>query len=167
MRIVEDVISLKIKAETAVHLFKSADFANQGLLDESIAEDETAIQLNPEYAAGYNSLGVSYIEKTMFEKAVSYLNKAIDIDPLLYESYVMRGLALVYQKKYPEAISDYSKAIDMNPKDAGIYYNRALACFLKGDSRNAAKDANHAKSLGFPVPQEFMDNIRQKLNSQL
>jgi tetratricopeptide (TPR) repeat protein len=167
LKIVEDVLSSKIKAETAVHLFRSADCANQGLLDESIAEDEIAVRLDPDYAPGYSSLGASYIEKSMFDKAISFLDKAIEIDPLHYESYVMRGLALAYQKKYIEAISDYSKAIDINPKDAGIYYNRALACFQRGDCLNAAKDANHAKSMGFPVPQEFIDSIRQKLNSQL
>jgi tetratricopeptide (TPR) repeat protein len=167
LKIAEDVISQKIKKETAVHLFRSADYANRGFLDESIAEDEKAIAIDPGYVIAYNSLGASYIEKSQMDKAVSCLDKAIELDSTFYESYVLRGLARAYQKQYDSAVSDYNKAIAINPKDPGVFYNRALVYFLMGNYRGAAKDARQAKALGFEVPEKFIEDIRRSLANQL
>ena len=167
LRIVEDVLEQRIKPQTAIHLFKSANYANQGLLDESIAEDEKAITYNPSYAVIYNSLGTSYIEKSQYDKAVLYLDRAIELEPVYYESYVMRGLSFSSQKLYGRAIQDFNKAINICPADGGIYFNRALAYYFKREYRKAARDANQAESLGYPVPRKFSEKIRHALNNNL
>ena len=167
VKIIEDLFNKKIKIATAIHLFKSADYANKGRLDESIAEDEIAIALNPKYTTAYNNLGISYLQKSQYEKAVFYLDKAIGLDPNCYEAFVLRGLADSRQKKFNWAISDFSKAIKLNPKESGIYYNRALAYFFKRDYRNAIKDATKAKEMGYKIPPTFIDSLRNELKRQI
>lgn len=167
LKIIDDVLQQRIKTQTAIHLFKSANYANFGFLDKSIAEDEKAIKLNPNYAIAYNSLATGYIQKLQHDKAVHYLNKAIELDSASCETYVLRGHTFLLMKQYEKAIKDFNQAIEISPGEAGIYYNRALANFFKGDYRKASKDAKYAKGLGYPVPWEFLEKIRQSLNRQL
>ncbi|MFO7963785.1 MAG: tetratricopeptide repeat protein [Desulfobacterales bacterium] len=167
LKIVEDVLLEKINPQTAIHLFRSADYANQGMIDESMAEDEKAVLLDPTYAIGFNSLGTSCIQKSLFDKAVDYFSTAIELDPNYCESYVMRGLAFIYKKEYKNALSDFNRAIEINPRDGGILYNRAIANYLDGNIGEAAKDVESAVSLGYSVPSDFRNKIRQSLNQLL
>ncbi|NIS62911.1 MAG: tetratricopeptide repeat protein [Proteobacteria bacterium] len=124
LKLIEDAIDQKIKSTTAIHLFKGIVYSNKGQWDESIAESNKAIEINPGYAFAYNERGVAYCDKGQYDKAISDYNKAIEINPKLAVAYNNRGVAYCDKGQYDKAISDYNKAIEINPRYAKAYYNR-------------------------------------------
>ncbi|UCB48645.1 MAG: tetratricopeptide repeat protein [Deltaproteobacteria bacterium] len=144
LKIIEDVISQKIKAETAFHLFKGAVYHNRGQLSKAIAEYNKAIEINPEYAPAYNNRGFAYIGKGQYDQAISDFNKAIEINPEFAMAYNNRGYAYGVKGQYDQAISDSNKAIELNPKLAMAYNNRGLAYLNKGQHEQAISDCSRA-----------------------
>ena len=84
----------------------------------AIEEAKKAIEMAPNYADAYMTLGLVYMHSDMGEEAVLVLQKAIRLNPyppsvyynLLAWSYYQLG-------KYDEAIAEGKRAISVNPKD--------------------------------------------------
>lgn len=55
--------------------------ANEGMLDEAIAQFSKVTELDPTHADAYYNLGVAYAYQENREKALAMLNKAIEIQP--------------------------------------------------------------------------------------
>lgn len=75
------------------------------------------IEINPNYAEGYNNLGT----KLTGEEAISMFRKAIEINPNFATAYYNLGLRLTGA----EAIWMLRKAIEINPNYVNAYYNLA------------------------------------------
>ena len=144
LKIIEDVIDQKIKAETAFHLFRGAVYHNRGQLIKAIAEYNKAIEINPKYAPVFNNRGFAHIGKGEYDQAISDFNKAIEINPKFAMAYNNRGYAYGVKGEYDQAISDSNKAIELNPKLAMAYNNRGLAYLNKDQHDQAISDCNKA-----------------------
>jgi len=97
--------------------------------DAAIAEARKAIQMAPNYAAAYMTLGHVLMLSDMAEEAIPVLEKAIRLNPYPPSPY-FHNLAFSYilLGKYEEAISEAKKAIRVSPKD--IIAHRALvSCY--------------------------------------
>ena len=84
----------------------------------AIEEAKKAIEMAPNYADGYNTLGVVYMQSDMGEEAVPVIQKAIRLNPYPPSTYYT-SLAWSYCLigKYDEAIAEGKRAISVNPKD--------------------------------------------------
>jgi tetratricopeptide (TPR) repeat protein len=55
--------------------------AEQGLLEDAIAEFSEAIQICPDYANSHNNLGVALARKARFDEAIEHFTEALRISP--------------------------------------------------------------------------------------
>jgi tetratricopeptide (TPR) repeat protein len=112
-------------------------------VDEAIARHLKAIELNPNFARAYRSLGIALGRKGQADEAIACFRKAIELDPKLAPAYGNLGLALGRKGGLDEAISCHRKAIELNPKSANDHnslgvalvrksqVDEAIACFRK------------------------------------
>ena len=97
--------------------------------DEAIEDFQKALSLQQESIPEiFLNLGLVYIEKGDFEKALEWLNKGLDIYPENAEMLMFRGEAFEGMGKKDLAEKDYEKAIELKPE---------LEKEIRGDGDNA------------------------------
>ena len=120
----EDKVTFsKQKIDAAFELFKHRDF------DGAIELADEAIQLNPNYAAAYNSRGGFYYFLKQYERTIQDSDKAIQLDPKLVGAYYNRGAAYKNSGEYHKAIADFQKYAKLNPNDAANAYKKLGECY--------------------------------------
>lgn len=143
--------------------------------DEAIANFNKALELNPNLAAAYLGRGTLYAQKAVrlndrssLEQAILDFQKMVAIEPNHFYGYF--GLAGAYLKlKEPEkAITNFNKVIELsiklslhNPYLGQAYELRAEAYFAKKDFDKSWEDVHKAKSLGYKVPEDFLDELKK------
>ena len=123
--------AIKLKPDYVAAYIKQGD-AWQGSGQGGIAgaQYKKALQLNPESAEVYNSLGKAIYRReqpSYARDAIPKYDTAIRLDPNLAAAYINRGWARIQRDDQVEAISDFDTAIRLNPKSAEAYCGRALA----------------------------------------
>lgn len=97
----------------------------QKLYGLAIEQFKKSIELNPEYADPYLSLGITFFTLNEYTKAIEQFKKAIELNKS--DAYNNLGVAYHQMKNYTEAIENYKKTIKLNSKDTFAYYNLGLA----------------------------------------
>ena len=104
---------------------------NQRRPEESVAEFERALALDPSGADAYSGLGVDYLALGRFDKSLEVLDKAIRAspsDPSLTYYYGNKAWANFGLKRYDEAIEPARRALAINPYNP--YANVVLVAAL-------------------------------------
>ncbi len=100
---------------------------------------EKAIKMNPNFAQGYNALGLAYKElNANLQEAAWYFKAAIDINPNYVEAYDNLGKAYCGLGQFDKAEEYCKKALSLNPKDSSAQFSLGWI-YLLGKSR--PKDA--------------------------
>jgi tetratricopeptide (TPR) repeat protein len=92
----------------------------------AIADNTSAITINPDYADAYYNRGLTYQNLENYTAAIADYTSAIKIDPDYADAYNNRGNVYENLEYYNEAIADFNSALKINPDDAEAYYNRGL-----------------------------------------
>jgi tetratricopeptide (TPR) repeat protein len=96
--------------------------------DRAIADENKAIEIDPNYANAYMRRGgASYGGKGDLDRAIADESKAIEIDPENVRAYNNRGVHRQGKGDVAGAIADASRAIVINPEFAGAYLARGDA----------------------------------------
>lgn len=129
---------------------------------ESAANFEKAIELNPEEAKFYLYRGKCFYKTEEIEKAVWDFNSAIKLNPDFAEAYLERGKIFAdsqlddedREETFKRGLSDFAKAIELNSENADFYSVRGQALFSEltengdeSENKLALKDFNKAISL--------------------
>jgi tetratricopeptide (TPR) repeat protein len=114
------------------HLNRGADYADQGQLDQAIAEYQEAIRLDPDYAEAHYNLGLAYHKQGKLDDAIAEYKEAIRIDPSMADAHVNLGVAYADQGKLDEAIAAYREALRINPDLGDAHLNLGLAYHDQG-----------------------------------
>jgi tetratricopeptide (TPR) repeat protein len=97
-----------------------------------------ALQINPEQANVYKSMGLHYMKKGQFDDAVEQFQKALEIEPQLADVYVNIGHSLMMSGRPKKAIEALQKEIQISP-DADFAY------FLLGQAHLQQKEYQKAQ----------------------
>jgi tetratricopeptide (TPR) repeat protein len=119
-------------------------------LEGAIADFSRAININPEYADGYNNRGWAYYRQGEYETAIVDYTRAIELDPESAGAYIIsQGLARYAQGDLEGAIADFSRAIELDPDDSMAYILRGItrARPRLGDLEGAIADFDRAIEL--------------------
>jgi serine/threonine-protein kinase len=102
-------IELSSNYPTAHHWYGEF-LANLGRFDESIAEYQRALDIDPLSLAISSDLGMVYYQARQYDRAVEHLKKVIEMDPNYVRSHFY--LAYVYEEKgmFDEALTELEKA---------------------------------------------------------
>lgn len=148
-----------------VYFYKGVEYGVQGSFKEAKGEFEKALKIDPFYSPAKECLelieyltdkkiknetaihifkAVDYVNKRMWDYAITELSKAIKQNPSYAFAYINRGAAYDTKGQYDQAISDLNKAIEINPRLAVAYYNRGNVYSKKGQHEQAISDLNKA-----------------------
>ncbi|MEX2187887.1 MAG: tetratricopeptide repeat protein [Pirellulales bacterium] len=111
---------------------------------QSLAEFEAAINLDPNCWRAYHNRGVSLAQMRDFDGALKDFDKAIEIFPNHADAWFNRGELKFGQRRYDDAIADYNQALKLNPNDAAAYSSRGHAKWGARQHQSAVEDYNTA-----------------------
>jgi len=109
----------------------------------------------------YVNLGNAYIDTGKNEKAVASYKKALAVNPNASPVYVSLGIVYNNAGRKKEAITMFRKALKINPEYATAYFCLSKACFYEKQYSLAIKYCDKAKELGFKIPAEFAEKLRE------
>jgi tetratricopeptide (TPR) repeat protein len=110
-----------IYSERLYHLGISNYLKEESVIDDAIKNLEQLAKKNMHKAKDIHDLGVAYMERRMYDKAIESFNKAINIDPNYLSAFINLGFAYQYKEDYVKAIQAFEKAIILNPRSAKLY----------------------------------------------
>ena len=119
----------------------------QGQYDQAIQVLKKELEDNPDSAATWYWLGVSYSRKFQFKEAASALEQAFARN--LYQTYHPSaydylGMAYLSTGQYKKAADACTQALILNPKNANALVNRARARNSLGEYSAAIADSTQA-----------------------
>ncbi len=76
-----------------------------------------ALQLKPDMAEAYNSMGIHFVQQLDFIQAYEAFDSTLDIDPEYDFAFLNRGIALYYGGRADLAVDDLSKFQDKDQTD--------------------------------------------------
>ena len=99
-------------------------FYQRGMLYDSVGlaglaqyDFSQAINLKPDLAPAYNSLGVHLIQKREFDQAYEAFDSTLDIDPEYEFALLNRGIALYYGGRPELGVGDLEGFLEKSPSD--------------------------------------------------
>jgi TolB-like protein/class 3 adenylate cyclase/Tfp pilus assembly protein PilF len=123
------------------HLMKAYIFTGQRRLDESIAESERALALDPALLPAVSLLGWDSLYIGQFEKSLEYFAKAIRLsphDPSVGTWYHGEASGHFALKQYDQTIEWIRRAIAIDPNtNPWLYFNLIAALALTGHEAEA------------------------------
>jgi len=101
-------------------------FIKGGGIDDAIKKLEESAKSNINHAKTSHDLGVAYLDKHMYDKAITAFNRALAIDPNYLSAYINMGYAYQHKEDFINAIKCLERAIILNPKSAKLYNTMGL-----------------------------------------
>jgi tetratricopeptide (TPR) repeat protein len=108
-----------------------------GRIEESMAEYDKALKINPEYAEARYNLGVALAKSGRLDEALSQYQKAVEIKPDYADAQNNMGVVLADRGKFDEAIPHYQETLKINPESAEADNNLGNALTRCGRSDEA------------------------------
>ena len=132
--------------ELAAHAFFSIGCLlwEGGKAEKALSAYDTAIRLQPDYAAVYNNRGNIKNELGSRDAALDDYDAAIRLNPHFAEAYYNRGVQKVIREEVDAAIVDFTEAIRLNSDCAQAYAHRGVAKAELGNIDEAKSDLKTA-----------------------
>jgi tetratricopeptide (TPR) repeat protein len=119
--------------------------------------------LRSQQVINYKQLGVNYIRKGDFVKALETLNFAIQLEPGSNELFFLRGFAKFNLDDYLGAEHDYTRSIELSPTIADVFHYRAIVRSQMEDYKGAFEDYSKAIELNPSSPDVYVNRARTNL----
>ncbi|HPN65599.1 MAG TPA: tetratricopeptide repeat protein, partial [Candidatus Goldiibacteriota bacterium] len=94
-----------------------------------------------------HDLGMAYLEKHMYDKAIASFNQALTIDSNYISAYTNLGYAYQHKESYMLAVKALERAAYLNPKNAKLYNTIGLLYDKMGNPDTAIKAYKKAVDL--------------------
>ncbi|MBT0664857.1 tetratricopeptide repeat protein [Geobacter pelophilus] len=121
--------------------------------DLALQDCNNALRIKNDYVDGYLQRARIYELLKDNSKRLGDLSKVLQLTPGNMEALAERGLLHYQLGQFEKAVADFSKALDIDPGSAPIYDKRARALAASGEKDKALADFQHARSLGYVVPE--------------
>jgi adenylate cyclase len=128
------------------HLVKAFVLQSQSRLDEAVAEDRRAFDLDPSLVDAYWHLGFTMRRLGEFQTSLELIDKALRLSPrdpfraLWYADKAGSHFAL---KQYDQAIESARRAIEISPNNSAPYLYLIPALALTGQESQAHEAVGH------------------------
>jgi len=80
----------------------------------------------PGNTSAFNSLGVIYMERGDYDRAIAEFRKAVEINPEHFDGHDNLGVIYSIRKEYDKATQEFQKALALEPNHADAHYNLGL-----------------------------------------
>ncbi|MCX7683299.1 MAG: tetratricopeptide repeat protein [Anaerolineae bacterium] len=129
------------------HSMNGEAYAEEGKLEEALAEFQAAAALTPEDPSPWLWVAVLSSELGHKERAEEAFARARSLYGSEYEFLLSRTMILLRLKRLEAALSDVEKAIALDPSSGRGYYTRSLVLLDMGDRLGAIADLEQASRL--------------------
>jgi tetratricopeptide (TPR) repeat protein/S1-C subfamily serine protease len=144
-------------------------YSNRGIVRSDLGDNKgaladynTAISINPQYALPYSNRGGLKAELGDNKAAIADFDTAIRLDPQFAIPYSNRGLTKSKLGDNKGALADYDRAIQLNSRNAVAYSNRGGLKSELGDYKGAMSDLDTAIRLDSQFDQSYYNRGRLK-----
>jgi len=158
--------ALQLKPDLVeAYLGLALTYNKQGCIDSEIQTYKKLLALSADERytlAALQNLGNAYIEKKMYDAAVTQYKKALlinDQDELIY--YTL-AVAKKKKKNYRLAVDAYLNAIDLNPDLAEAHHALAACYYVLKEYDLGFEHIETARQLGFNVQQDLYAELKKK-----
>lgn len=119
-------------SDPLVHALLSDLFLTGDFYDEAIKAASEAIELDPDCAPAYLSLGLAYDRRGgMWDQSILVWHELAEVVPSLVTAHVQLGEAFAAAAFEEEAIEAWKQALELDPHEARAMYNLAVAALKK------------------------------------
>jgi Flp pilus assembly protein TadD len=108
--------------------------------DEAAAEFQKAVEIDPAWAAGYNSMAVGYMNAGRTDEAEKAVKKYIELRPGEPNAYDTQGLILTKAGKFEESIDSYRKALSLDSAFQSSYRGIGINLAIQGKTADAVAE---------------------------
>ena len=129
---------------------------------------ERAVEIAPEYAAAWNTLGTMAYKERQFARAEQCFRAALKGDPEAYEPLVNLGGVLLALERWDEALDANVRAVVARPKDALANVQLGMTYFSLRNYELARKHLEIARQADpghFSHPQLYLAEIDLRLGN--
>ena len=127
---------------SAAHILLGTICGSTSRNQESIAEFNRAIEIQPENPEAFNNLGVIFRQTGKSRDALYWLTRAIGLGNAKADIYYNLGNVHKALNNFQEAIEAYRKAIELDPSLAAAYNNLGTLYEQTGDFPHASEILN-------------------------
>ncbi len=119
-------------ADPLVHALLSDLFLTGDFHDEAIAAASRAIEIDPDCAPAYLSLGLAYDRRGgMWDQSILVWHELAEVAPDLVTAHVQLGEAFAAAAFEEEAIEAWKTALELDPHESRAMYDLAVAALKK------------------------------------
>ena len=115
-------------------------YVRSGEIDLAIADYDSAVELDPEYAVAYYNRGILYDGLEDYDHALADYTQVITLMPDAINTYLSRARIYSLQENAQAALDDYDTVIGLNPDLPEPYIMRGHANTLAENTQSAAAD---------------------------
>ncbi|MBX3027358.1 tetratricopeptide repeat protein [bacterium] len=113
--------------------------ADQGRIDEALAQFQVALRLWPASPEAHNALGAMLDQQGEWEAAAAEFREALRLEPRYYEAHTNLGIVLASSGKPIEALDHLTIAVRLKPRYVEAYYHVATTLVQLNRPTDAAK----------------------------
>lgn len=136
--------------------------ANEGRLNEAIAEFDEAIRITPAYANAHCNLGDALYQLGRTDTAIAEFREALRIGPATPSILTDLGIALADSGDPIQAVAAYGAALQIDPNFSQARYDLGVTLFNQGQTAEAVDEFQEALRID-PGHPEFYDNLGRAL----
>ncbi|MFN3531103.1 MAG: tetratricopeptide repeat protein [Candidatus Brocadia sp.] len=121
--------------------------------DEAYPYLKASVEMNPDYAQGYNHLGIFYARKKKYTEAINNFKKALQVDFSLIEAHYNLAVLYMERKEYNMALSHFKEVVLANPDDHETYYLMGLCCIhnnMENEAESFLSESHRLKPESIP-----------------
>ena len=130
--------------------------------DKAIEDYTTALAMDSTLTMARQSRAFAYIDNGNYDKAIADLDELIHLDSNNFDYYFRKGIVHIKMGNNLAGLEDNTIAIKLNPNSADAYFNKSIANKGLGKYKDALDDALKAKSLGYVVDVNYLNDLRKK-----
>ena len=142
------ISDLKAPSKAKKELQKGMEAFSKSDFKKSEEHVRKAIEIYPQYARGWNNLGVILIKEGDRAGAADAWHKSIDADSKFPSGYLNLARLEIQDKKMPEAADYIARAYACDPSNTDTVSLRASEELLTGQYDKALADAQHVHDMG-------------------
>ena len=138
---------LKKPGDHLLYIKRAVMWADQGNLDDAIADFGEAIRLAPGDSEGYCGRGCARFIKHENDQAIADFGEAIRLDPRSETAFCDRAAAWLAKHDFKKGLADCNEALRLDPKSFMALNNRAASWAGLRQYDKALADCNEALRL--------------------
>lgn len=137
MFIVEESSALNGNTDFEINVSRAKDLIEKDDWGMAFKYLKAAVDADPNYAEGFNLLGIYYTRNHNYSEAIENFRQALHIDFDLIDVHYNLAFLYMDREEYSMALSHFKEVVVANPEDADTYNLMGICCAKNGNEEDA------------------------------